>query len=72
MQNFRETLEECNLVDRDHREDYFTWSNKHSDETFTKKMHDRAVANQSWAKLYDDFWVESLVAKSSDHKPIIV
>lgn len=46
MQNFRDALDRCNLTDLRHVGDYFLWSNKYEDNTFTKERPDRAFANQ--------------------------
>lgn len=67
---FNKTLVGSNLADLVHKGDFFTWSNKHEDNTFTKERLDRAVANLHWMQLYELYQVESLVARSSDHKPI--
>lgn len=50
----------------------FTWSNKHEDVTFTKERHGRAIANQAWLQLYNGIRVEAMVARSLDHKPILL
>lgn len=55
-----------------HRGDYFTWSNKHNDETFTNERLDREVANQQWFQFYAYFQMESLVARCSDHRPLLI
>lgn len=72
MANFRDALEGCELVDIGHRGEFFTWSNKHSDDTFTKERLDRSVVNHQWLQMLSEFWVESLVAWSSDHRPILI
>lgn len=47
MSNFRDALDYCSLNDLGMRSNQFTWSNKHEDDTFTKEILDRAVANLS-------------------------
>lgn len=67
MENFKDALEYCNLADLGHNGDSFTWSNRHSDCTFTKERLDRAVATLNRTQLFWDFWVGSLVARSFNH-----
>lgn len=45
MERFRRKLEKLGLNDLRQKRDIFTWSNKHKDETFTKKRLDWIVAN---------------------------
>lgn len=46
MHSFRKVLEDCRLVDLGYKGDQYTSSNKHEDDTFTKKRLDKAVANK--------------------------
>lgn len=71
MCNFRETLDDCNLGNLGHSRDSFTWSNKHESFSYTKERLGKAVTNQRWKRIYDVVKVESLVARSSNHKPIL-
>lgn len=41
MQGFQEALVNGNLIDLGHSGDFFTWSNKQEDDTFTKERLDR-------------------------------
>lgn len=72
MQSFCYSLDHNHLKDLGYVGDKFTWSNKHEDESFTKERLDKGVSIQQWIKLYNDTRVESLVARSSDHKPILL
>lgn len=45
IHDFREALVRSKLTDLGHKGDFFTWSNKHEDYTFTKEHLDIAVAN---------------------------
>lgn len=54
------------------KEEKYTWSNMHEDETFTKERLDKAVANPNWLDIYNELWVEVLLARTSDHKPLLV
>lgn len=72
MSQFQEVLEDNNLFDLDCTGNIFTWSNKHTDHTFTKERLDRFVANKAWISLFKEVGVEGLSARSSDHKPILL
>ncbi|XP_042950080.1 uncharacterized protein LOC122282195 [Carya illinoinensis] len=72
MVMFREALETNELFDMGYVGDCFTWSNGHDDHTFTKERLDRYVANKEWRGRFHLVKVEGLVAKSSDHKPILM
>lgn len=70
MSNFRQTMEVCKLKNLGQIGENFTWSNKHGNSSFTKERLDRAIANQAWMRVYNAVIVETLVARSSDHKPL--
>lgn len=70
MSNFRLTMEVCKLKDHGEIGENFTWSNKHGNSSFTKERLDRAIANQAWMRVYNAMIVETLVVRSSDHKPL--
>lgn len=72
IEQFRKVREECRLFDLGWRGSCYTWSNNHSDKSFTKERLDRGVANQKWSEFYTDTWVEILAACSSDHKPLLL
>lgn len=46
MENSQTTIELCRLFDLGHKGNYFIWSNKYEDDTFTKERLDRAIANK--------------------------
>ncbi|KAF5481578.1 hypothetical protein F2P56_002218 [Juglans regia] len=72
MEMFRELMRDGNLFDLGWRGDMYTWSNSHTYATFTKERLDRVVANPQWMNFYSETWVEVLVARTSDHKPLLV
>lgn len=51
---FREVLETIGLFDLGCKRDRFKWSNKHSDDTFTKERLDRVVANNLWVSTFSN------------------
>lgn len=52
--------------------DLLTWSNKHESDTYTNERLNRAVANSNWVEMLDLVFVESLVSRCSDHKPLLL
>lgn len=66
MNNFREALH-----DLGHKGDFYTWSNRHTVVTFTNEHLNKALANICWSQLYNWVGVENLVARCSDHRPIL-
>jgi hypothetical protein len=71
MVKFRD-LEECQLGDLGFVGPFFTWSNRRMDDTFTRERLDRAVANMKWCSIFPIVSVLILVARTSDHNPIVV
>ncbi|XP_042987458.1 uncharacterized protein LOC122315551 [Carya illinoinensis] len=72
MVRFREALEDGGLFDLGWRDDNYTWSNNHGDDTLTKERLDRAVANLRWKEMFKEAWVEVLVARCSDHRSLLL
>jgi hypothetical protein len=72
MEDFRETLEYCNLHDLHYRGLKFTWSNKREGGYFVQERLDKATANGEWLDIFQAMSVEVLAARSLDHAPIHV
>ncbi|XP_042952312.1 uncharacterized protein LOC122289407 [Carya illinoinensis] len=72
MEGFKQCLENCNLYDLGWKAMMYTWTNQHTDDTFTKERLDRVVANPSWLEIFKERVVETLTARQSDHKPILL
>ncbi|XP_042984774.1 uncharacterized protein LOC122313665 [Carya illinoinensis] len=72
MAHFREALDVSELYDIGWCGDKFTWSNRHSDETFTKECLDRAVANSRWNGMYLESSLEVMTSRCFDHRPILL
>lgn len=72
MRSFREVLECCHLYDLGCKENWFTWCNRHGDETFIKERLDRMVTNSGWKNMFKVAETISLLARCSDHRPIIL
>ena len=73
MENFRQTLVECDLHDIGYEGDAFTWRNHHHKvDSYVKERLDRAVANSEWRHRYPLVRVINGDPRHSDHRPIIV
>lgn len=62
MEQFRTTLENCNLSDLGFKGSKFTWRNYRSDESFMKERLERVVANHEWCMVYRAVEVNVLAA----------
>lgn len=70
MENFRNALRNCPLIDMGFIGHKFTWETTR--EGGIEVRLDRAVANQKWLDLFPNFKVVHLNATSSDHLPVLV
>lgn len=61
-----------NLFDAGYVGNLITWSIRHSDHTYTKERLDRYLPNAKWKSRFKVVLVEGLVARSSNHKPIML
>lgn len=72
MAQFREALENNSLSDLGCRGGFFTWSNRHADDTFTKERLDKCVANNQWRIMYKEFRVKGLAGRCFNHLPLLL
>ncbi|KAG6624128.1 hypothetical protein CIPAW_16G004700 [Carya illinoinensis] len=72
MEGFKQCLENCNLYELGWKTMKYTWTNQHSDDTFTKEMLDRTVDNPIWLEFFKERVVKTLTARQYDHKPILL
>lgn len=72
MEGFRAALEEGNLFYLRWKVNKYTWNNKREDETFTKERLDRVVANSIWTQMFNEYCVEVLPGRSSDHRSLLL
>jgi ribonuclease HI len=72
MQEFHQTLEECELNDLGYRGPKFTWSNCREGGDYIKERLDRGVANQEWQNLFPEAEVIVEAADVSDHSPLFL
>ncbi|KAL9677471.1 hypothetical protein QQ045_005703 [Rhodiola kirilowii] len=72
MRNFRECLEECELVDLGCSGTPFTFSNKRKGDQEVRARLDRMVANEGWRATFPGAVVKHGFAYTSDHVPLIL
>lgn len=72
MKQFRKVLEATSPYDLGCKGDRFTWSNRHLDSTFTNERLDCVLADNYWKQMFKHYEVETMVARSSDHKPLLL
>lgn len=71
MEDFKRALEDSGLIDMGWKNQKITWSNCHSDETYTLERLDRLVATRRWVEVFGNTGIEVLMAGSSDHCPVL-
>lgn len=71
MQEFRDTLEECQLYELQDCDSSVTWFNKRAGEEAILERLDRFVGNQIWQDKFQDAQVQALDFFGSDHRPLL-
>ncbi|KAA3466354.1 reverse transcriptase [Gossypium australe] len=72
MDVFRDTLEECQLIDIGYSGTWFTWERGNLPETNIRERLDRGVANEEWISLFPMGHVQHLPYSMSDHCPLLI
>lgn len=72
MQQFREPLDECRLLDLGFVGQKFTWVKHFANGDVVWERLDRAVSSASWFDRFPVTKVRSLVCGSSDHRPLLI
>jgi hypothetical protein len=72
MDQFRNALGNCQLLDLGFTGAQYTWTNGRHDGNFVKERLDRAVANLEWRGMFCETTVFILAARASDQKPILM
>ena len=72
MENFCDTLNQCQLHDLGYKGIRFTWCTMQHDEDFVKERLDRALANNEYRDVFPIRLVKILANWSSDHTPMYV
>ncbi|XP_021718590.1 uncharacterized protein LOC110686283 [Chenopodium quinoa] len=72
MQDFRETIDACNLRDMGFKGCAFTWQRGKTMDTVIRERLDRFLGDDAWCQLFPQFEVKHLVRIASDHAPIMM
>jgi hypothetical protein len=72
MQDFRDTMQFCDLHDLGYKGLPWTYNNKQEGRKNVRVRLDRAVANQAWSNLFTGAKVQHIVSSRSNHSPIIL
>ncbi|KAA3462149.1 reverse transcriptase [Gossypium australe] len=72
MEDFRNTLQECQLFDIGFSGRWFTWERGNLPETNIRERLDRGVANTNWISMFPDAKIRHLVHSTSDHCPLLI
>ena len=69
---FKECLDECNMLDLGFASSKYTWTNSRHSTDLILKMIDRCFANLSWRTLYSDATVTHLPRIWLDHCSVLL
>ncbi|XP_026439065.1 uncharacterized protein LOC113337670 [Papaver somniferum] len=69
---FRNKISDMNLQDLGFKGYPYTWSNHRTDNSRVEKRLDRAMSNEKWIELFPKSTIHHLIARGSDHSPIII
>ncbi|KAA3455435.1 reverse transcriptase [Gossypium australe] len=72
MEDFRNTLQECQLHDIGFSGRWFTWERGNLPETNIRERLDRGVANTNWISMFPEAKIRHLVHSTSDHCPLLI
>lgn len=72
MEDFRSAIDECGLFDLGYNGHKFTWSNNQEGSNHIEERLDRFLASYEWVTIFENYAVEHLLRKSSDHCPILL
>uniref|UniRef100_A0A803PYI0 Reverse transcriptase domain-containing protein n=1 Tax=Cannabis sativa TaxID=3483 RepID=A0A803PYI0_CANSA len=71
MEEFREVIDDCRLIDFSSNKSDHTWSNGHESNTVMERL-DRGLCNEEWLLSFDGADIQVLDWWGSDHKPLVV
>jgi len=72
IDQFREVLDECNLIDLGYSGNKFTWSKSYPNGGMVWERLDKAVGSVDWYDLYPATCVQTLTCVSFDHSLICI
>ncbi|KAA3467760.1 reverse transcriptase [Gossypium australe] len=72
MEAFRNTLEDCRLIDVGYTGNWFTWKRGNLPEMNIRERLDRGVANVNWMSMFPEASIQHVVHSTSDHYPFLI
>ncbi|CAM8880508.1 unnamed protein product [Rhodiola kirilowii] len=72
MEQFRQALLDCGLMDLGYKGSKFTYSNKRLGRDEVRCRLDRAVGDELWVDRYPNMTVQHLTSHHSDHSPLFL
>lgn len=72
MANFRQTVDNCELIDVGFSGPNLTWNNRRAREHNIQERLDRFFASESWMELFFCTDVKQLGYNNSNHRPIVL
>ena len=72
LDNFRQALDECALMDLGFVGPKFTWNNGRAGEDHVRERIDRGICNKEWRDLFPMVRVHHLTSSVSDHRPLLL
>ncbi|KAJ9188062.1 hypothetical protein P3X46_003457 [Hevea brasiliensis] len=72
IDGFQNAISSCGLLDLRRGGDRFTWEKGRGSEDWVRERLDRALVTYSWQNIFQDAYVETLVATNSDHSPLFL
>ncbi|XP_016755198.1 uncharacterized protein [Gossypium hirsutum] len=72
MENFRNVLADCELLDVGFSGNRFTWERGNLPETNIWERLDRGVTNDAWMSLFPEVTIQHMPHSFSDHCPLLI
>ncbi|KAK3198916.1 hypothetical protein Dsin_022331 [Dipteronia sinensis] len=72
IEEFREAVDDCELMDIGFRGPGFTWSNRRDGSAMVQERLDRGFQYLLWHQMFPNSFVQHLGYWKSDHRPILV
>lgn len=72
MENFRQVIDDCRLMDKGYSGQWYTWERGNLLETNIREHLDRGLANESWFSLFCCGQIQHFPYSMSDHCPLLL